>query len=157
MISNKKEASKLFYVVGWFSIFSIRIQASVLYLHAGVAKLKVNEWVNGTATYYWFTHHYHGAANWLKPLIISITSTQLVVFITWSVIIFEILLFAAIFLDPQSYRRKYLLLMGILFHFAIAIIHGLISFFFSMSAVLLLYLLDHSKNIAFIKFKSTKP
>jgi len=46
--------------------------------------------------------------------------------------------------------------MGILFHFSIAIIHGLISFFFSMSAVLLLYLLNHSKNILFIKPKSLK-
>lgn len=143
-------------IVAWINIVVIRIQASILYLHAGLAKLNVEEWVNGTATYYWFTHHYHGAADWLKPVVISVLSTNLVVLITWGAIVFELTLFAAIFLRPDSSRRKLLLMLGVLFHFSIAIIHGLVSFFFTMTAIVVLYLHDHSKYIPMSKWKIFK-
>jgi hypothetical protein len=44
----------------------------------------------------------------------------------------------ALFMD-KKYRR-YLLVLGLCFHLAIAVVHGLVSFFFAMAGALVLYL-----------------
>lgn len=140
--------------VSWSFVWLIRIQVSVIYLHAAVAKLNVTEWINGTAVYYWFTHHYHGASSFLKPLILMITTNSFfVVMITWSVILLEVSLFSAIALKPDSVRRKILLRLGIVFHFSIVIVHGLISFYFTMVAALVLYLSNYYQEYHFTSFK----
>ncbi len=155
--SNRDKTSSVFNSTAWSSIFLIRIQVCVIYLHAAVAKFKVEEWINGTATFYWFTHHYHGAAEYLKPFIVSILSNNfLVVIISWGVILLELLLFSAILLRPDSLRRKSLLLSGLCFHFLIILIHGLISFYFTMAAALLLYLSDYRSDYNFTNIKSLK-
>lgn len=143
--------------ISWSSIFLIRIQVCVIYLHAAVAKFKVEEWINGTASFYWFTHHYHGAAEYIKPLIVSIVSNNfLVVIITWGSILLELLLFSAILIRPDSLRRKSLLLAGLSFHFLIVLIHGLISFYFTMASALLLYLSNYQTGYNFSKLKPLK-
>jgi len=138
----------------WAFICLLRIQVSAIYLHAAVAKFKIDEWVNGTAIYYWFMHHYHGAADYLKPFVIIIVSNNfLVVLISWGTIVLELLLFSAILLGPKSLRRRLLLLLGLTFHFLIVVIHGLISFYFTMAAALLLYLSDYTTVYNFSKPK----
>ncbi len=138
--------------IAWSSVFLIRIQVCVIYLHAAVAKFKVEEWLNGTATFYWFTHHYHGAAGYIKPFIVSILSNNtLVVIISWSTILLELLLFSAIIVRPESLRRKSLLFAGLGFHFLIIVVHGLISFYFTMASALLLYLSNYKTPYTFSK------
>jgi antimicrobial peptide system SdpB family protein len=133
-------------ILSWTFLFIIRIQVSMIYLHAGVAKLQVPEWINGTATYYWLTHYYHGASEWLKPFVLFLTSNNLIVVIlSWGVMLLEFLLFAALMLDPNSLRRKILLLVGIFFHLSIAVVHGLISFYVTMVAALILYLSNYER------------
>ena len=61
-----------------------------------------------------------------------------VVFATWGVLIFEYALAAGI-IARGSYRFP-LMALGILFHLGIAYIHGLTSFFLTMSAGLIFYL-----------------
>ncbi len=137
-------------MAAWAVILLIRIQVAVIYLHAGEAKLQVDEWANGTAVYYWFTHHYHGAASWLKPLVQWALSHKIVVMaVTWGTMIFELVLFAALFMNPNSRRRKALLVLGIAFHFGIVLIHGLISFFCSMACCLIIYLRPADKPFNF--------
>ncbi len=140
--------------ISWAFVWLIQIQMSVIYLHAAVAKLKVFEWVNGTATYYWFTHHYHGASSLIKPFVVAVTSNPiLVVLLTWGTVLLEFLLFSGIFLRPDSARRRLLLIAGIGFHFGIVLIHGLISFYFTMVAGLILYLSNHKEVYEFKPLK----
>lgn len=119
--------------------WTVRMQVALIYFEAAIGKMYVTEWVDGTALYYWFTHPTFGAYGAVRELVISVFSNGTVVaFTTWGVILFEVLLFMAVFLDVR--KRKYLLAAGILFHLGIVVIHGLMSFFFAMSAALVLYL-----------------
>lgn len=130
----------------------IKLQVAYIYFNSGVEKLKVEEWLNGTAVYYWFTNPYMGANNttqfFLQPLI---TNSYFTAAMTWGSILFEILLAAALFMSKRY--RGILLVAGIGFHFLIAIIHGLIPFFFSMTAALILYLrpVDNEFNFSILR------
>jgi len=118
----------------------IRVQMSYVYLQAATEKLKVKEWVDGTVLYYWFTHSIIGAPAWLMPLLRPLLVHSLpVLLLTWSVLLLEGALFAALFVSKKNQRR--LLVAGLVFHFGIVLVHGLVSFFFAMSAGLILYLL----------------
>jgi antimicrobial peptide system SdpB family protein len=126
-------------IVAIISYIAIRIQVSLIYLNAAGAKLLVDEWQNGTAVYYWFTHPTFGAPNWLQPLILPMIQNEYgVTLITWGSIFLEFILFAGLF--ASSRNRKFMLFAGILFHFLIFLIHGLFSFFMAMSGALILYL-----------------
>lgn len=117
----------------------VRLQVAIIYFEASIGKMFVEDWINGTALYYWFTHPTFGADGWLRDMIITVFSNGTVVaFATWGVILFEVLLFMALFLDVK--KRKYFLITGILFHFGIIAVHGLMSFFCAMCAALVLYL-----------------
>lgn len=134
----------------------VKIQVSFLYFNALVEKLKVVEWFNGSATYYWFNHNLFGAPKWLKLIFEPIFSNGHFVFlVTWSVLLIEFLLFIAIFLSPQ--KRKFVFFIGCFFHFLIFIVHGLPTFCLAMWGALFLYLQPFSNTsleIIKIKFKN---
>ncbi len=137
-------------LIAWIVGLVLRIQVCMIYFQAGIGKIPVEEWANGTAFYYWFTHHYHGADTWLKNLLLPILQTSWgVVSITWGTIIFEIFLFLAIVMPKNDKRRHYLLISGLIFHISIILVHGLVSFFFSMAAALILYLRPLDKPFNF--------
>jgi antimicrobial peptide system SdpB family protein len=128
---------RLFFAL--FSYVLIRIQMAGVYLHASVAKFAVSEWADGTSIYYWAIHPTFGYPAWLKPIALWLLKDPVVVCCTtWGVMFLEYLLSAALFL-PKKYW-KWLLFAGIAFHFAIAILHGLVSFGIAMTAGLILYL-----------------
>lgn len=119
--------------------WTVRIQVALIYFEAAIGKMFVEDWVNGTALYYWFTHPTFGADGWLRDMIITAFSNGTVVaFATWGVILFEVLMFMALFLDVK--KRKYFLIAGVFFHMGIIMVHGLVSFFCAMTAALILYL-----------------
>lgn len=130
-----------------WSIYAIIIlQISIIYFHAGIAKLFSNEWLNGTATYYWFTHNMFGVSENIKNILTPLLAeTFIVVFITWGTIILELILFGWLFMKRNYWNWKLLFLFGVFFHLSIAFIHGLISFMFTMIGALILYLFP--KNI----------
>jgi len=125
-----------------------RIQVAVIYFFAGVSKLNVTEWANGTALYYWALHPIFGAPDWLRVLIepILVLSAP-VLFLTWGAILFEVLL-AACLLAKEKYK-PIMLVLGVLFHFGIWLIHGLFAFMLAMIGALLLYLVKPSMHINF--------
>jgi len=124
----------------------IKVQIAIIYYHAATAKLSVEEWTNGTALYYWFTHDVFGMGSFLEPLLMPVLlNPVLVTLMTWSVIVFEILLFAACLMSRRN--QKIMLTLGISFHFSIFVIHGLFSFFFAMAAALILYLIPAGFNV----------
>lgn len=135
-------------------LFMIQLQISVLYFFSFVEKFKVPEWKDGSAFYYWYNNHPFGANDWLKSILNLIINYKIsYVFITWGVLLLEVLLFAAIF-SSQKYKRT-LFYFGLAFHFAIWLIHGLGSFYLAMVGGLILYLLPWDKSIDFKGFLSS--
>ncbi len=134
-------------LIHYSSYLLIRVQVSIIYFHAFIGKFGIEEWIDGTDTYYWFTHTYFGINDIFVDYIKYFLSFPIVVvLITWGTLFFEFLLSSAIFMKRDNKIRYYLLIFGILFHFSILIIHGLVSFFFTMSAALILYLIPFDVN-----------
>jgi len=130
----------------------ICIQVFIIYFWASVGKFKVDEWGNGTAIYYWLTDSLFGAREFFMPLLnIILKSPILTTFVTWSVLVFELML-AFSFIFKSIINKKVILLVGLLFHFIILIIFGLVSFFLVMSACLILYLISKNNNYEYRSF-----
>ncbi|HST61141.1 MAG TPA: hypothetical protein VLK84_20735 [Longimicrobium sp.] len=128
----------------------IRLQVSIIYFQSGVAKLDVPEWANGTALYYWFTHPVYGLSPWRERLFMPLLTSPLgVTLATWGVMAFEVLLFTALVMNRTWW--KYLLPLGIAFHFGIIVVHGLVSFFFAMAGALVLYLRPWDEEFRFLR------
>ena len=118
-----------------------------LYLHAGLSKLGVSEWVDGTAIFYWFRSVIFGAPPLLRPLLDAITDVPLLVaLVTWGSVAIEIALGVALFLPRRE--QAALLVSGLLFHDGIAICMGLWSFDTAMTAALILYLTAPGAQLA---------
>jgi antimicrobial peptide system SdpB family protein len=146
--SNYRKAINVFFNIYYILI---TLQVAIVYLHAGVGKLYNSEWRDGTCAYYWFTNNVFGAPLYLQKFYNIITLSTIAPIVTWSVILLELGLFACILATNQSIKKVFLIL-GLIFHFCIMITHGLISFFFSMTSSLVLYLDD--KNIIFLFIKA---
>ncbi|WP_406074385.1 sporulation-delaying protein SdpB family protein [Micromonospora sp. NBC_01638] len=128
------------------TLLLIQIQVAVLYLQASVAKLGVEEWANGTALFYWSSHPGYGSPPWLRPVTDLITHSPFgVVALTWGTVALEFALALGIVLSPAA--RRVLLPVGLLFHAAIALDMGLVSFWAAMSGALLLYLLPVGHHV----------
>jgi len=141
-------------MIGWGFFFLIEIQCAFLYLQAGIEKpYKVSEWRDGTAIYYWLNNNIFGSnstiLNFINPII---TNDYFAFIITWSIILLEISLFGAFYMLPKN--RTTLFYIAIIFHFFILVFHGLGSFFFSISGILLIYLLN--RNYAFKYFQQSE-
>jgi antimicrobial peptide system SdpB family protein len=144
----KSRQRSLINIWGNMTILFIQVQVAVVYFHAFAGKLVVEEWINGTATYYWFTHNIFGFSSLLQsPGEMLMKSSFIVTSTTWGTLLLEILLFAALFMSER--RRLYLLYAGIFFHFGIVVVHGLLSFFFSMTACLIIYLHPAFKPVSY--------
>ncbi|WP_419744152.1 sporulation-delaying protein SdpB family protein (plasmid) [Macrococcoides bohemicum] len=135
-------------IIAYFSYIALRVQASIIYLQAPIAKVKTEDWLNGTAIYYFFEDGMLGTPDFLKPFLNPILESSLVVIPTWGTLIVQILLFLGLF-APKKYW-KYLFVLGILLHTFIALIIGLYSFSLIMFGVLILYLVPF-ENTKYIK------
>lgn len=129
------------------TLLLIQVQVAGLYLDAGIAKLGVTEWANGTALFYFFHSVVFGAPAWLSPILSAVTNLPAgVALLTWGALALEIVLGLALLLPKRL--RPLLLASGLLFHDMIALSMGLISFDCAMSAALLLYLLPIGHQLA---------
>lgn len=130
------DARRLFALV---ALLFVRVQVAGIYFHACIGKLGVEEWTNGTALYYWLQSPMFGASGVvlraLHPLLLNgLTLTLL----TWSVLVLEYLLSAALFMPKRFWAP--LLWSGIAMHAGIILVHGLVTFSTVMFAALVLYL-----------------
>ncbi|HET6583613.1 MAG TPA: sporulation-delaying protein SdpB family protein [Nannocystaceae bacterium] len=120
-------------------ILLVRVQVALVYAEAAVGKLRVDEWRNGTATYYYLLDPVFGVADWLRPAMEAVLfSAAGVIALTWGTIALEAALFAGL-IAARPYRAV-LLPLGIAFHLGIALFQGLPSFSLTMVAALILYL-----------------
>lgn len=127
--------------------WAIRVQVAGIYLQAGVAKMKVPEWRDGTAVYYWFTDPWFGIAEPFRALAMPLLTNAIVVTaITWGTMALEVFLFAGLIATRRA--RAVLLSLGIAFHAGIAAVHGLLSFALVMWGALILYLRPLDKDFS---------
>jgi antimicrobial peptide system SdpB family protein len=137
-------------LVAFSGFMIIKFQVALIYLNAAGAKLLVEEWQNGTAVYYWFNHPVFGASEWLQPMLYPlITNAYFVTLLTWGSVMIEFLLFACVLASNKL--RRVGLVGGIFFHFLIFIIHGLFSFFCTMTGSLILYLYPRNEVFSLIR------
>lgn len=138
--------SKLAGLVSDSSWTVIRLQIAVIYFHASVGKMESREWANGTAIYYWMKHPLFGAPDWLQATVVPLLSNATVVTtLTWGVIVFELLMFCALFISREHWRLLFWL--GCLFHFAIFLVHGLATFSLAMIGALVMYLCPADRQL----------
>jgi len=131
----------------WLIYFLISLQVSIMYFQAGLAKLSVEEWTNGTAVYYWATHNIFGVNDtFIKLINLLLSNKYIVVLFTWGTILIEIIFFGWIFIKRNTWNWLLLFLFGFLFHLGIVFLFGLFSFFFSMLGAITLFYFPKNKN-----------
>jgi len=152
---NTKKINSYFNFITLCFFVLIQIQIAILYLNAGVSKLSVEEWADGTALYYWLNNNIFGAPEYLKTFSNYITHNPFTIsMLTWGTILFEIVMFGIFFSTRKV--KKIFFIFGIIFHLLILIFLGLASFFFAMAGALVLYLVPFENvNLKsnLIKFK----
>lgn len=135
---SKIEKFRLTNIISICFIYIIRLQVAIIYFHAAVGKFENTEWVNGTALYYWLNHSLFGMPSYFSFFNYFLSNPFFVSGLTYGVLILELLLFLGLFASIRY--RKGILLVALCFHFFIILFHGIFSFFFSISAALILYL-----------------
>lgn len=120
---------------------------AVIYFHSAFEKLRVTEWVNGTAVYFFISNNQFGPIPAIRNLLVSLLSNPFIaILFDWGTLLIEILLFAALFMSKANKKR--MLIAGLLLHFGIIFLHGLMSFFFAMAGGLILFLFSIDENIS---------
>lgn len=151
LINNKD----LYYrVIALTTLCFIRIQVAILYFNSAAAKLADEDWLNGTAVYYYAQDPMLGFPSVLKNIFNGFLSSPLVVFPTWGSLIIQFFLFAFLF-SPKSYR-KYMFLIATFMHEIFAVMFGLISFSMIMLGILILYLRPIEDEFNFLFKRRTK-
>lgn len=148
---RSKQAGVAVTLFAHVAVFAGAAQMSFVYLNAGLSKLSVPEWNDGTALYYWMNDPMFGPSEPLRSLISgALMSPLLLAAATWGPMILEFALGLALVLPSAT--RKPLLGLGVAFHCAIAVCMGLWSFAFVMTGGLLLLLVP--RGHAFTTFVS---
>lgn len=144
-ISSKKTSRNTNLISNAF-ILIISLQMSIVYLQAAIEKLyKLDEWISGTALYYYMNDPLFGTPDWLLNIVDPILNSKLVFFLSWSIILLELCLFCALFMSKKN--KLILFYLGVLFHFMIILNFGLFSFFFAMLGGLIIYILPKDIDI----------
>ncbi|WP_172418060.1 HTTM domain-containing protein [Deinococcus indicus] len=134
----KSDSSSILVFNANIASFLINAQVSVIYFQAATAKFKVEEWVNGTAMYYWMNSPYFGATGLFKTVVDPLLTIGFVAVITWLPLILEMALAFSFLMDLRI--KRILLVLGITFHLMIAMLMGIGSFSIIMTAALILLL-----------------
>ncbi len=138
----------------WSFFAMIILQISIVYFQAAVSKFSVDEWLNGTAVYYWATHNIFGVNTSIRPFVVDLMANRFfITVLTWGTLVMEIVFFTWIFMKRNSWNWKLLLLLGCLFHAGIIVLHGLFSFFFSMAGALVLYYIPKERMLSFKRLR----
>lgn len=117
--------------VRWAAWMGLRMQMAYIYLHSGISKISQEDWLNGSAMYYFVRDPSFGGSGLVGDLAKWITGMDLgVAFLTWTPILFEIII--ALLILGNSPKRRLALCMAMILHFGIIILLGLWSFGFIM-------------------------
>ncbi len=143
--TRKVEGPRRGNIIANIAMIAIQFQAAFLYFDASYSKWFHRQWSEGTAVYYYTSNFRLGAVDWLKHINEWLTLTPMVKVISWGALAFELLLCACFFFPPRI-KRKFII-PALFFHFIIVINFGLITFFISILAMVLLYLDDEDYSV----------
>ena len=132
-------------IVAIVPYYLIRLQVAIIYLHSFLAKVTREEWINGTAVYYYLQDPLFGLNNFFLTLVNPILNSWLVVIPTWGTLIVQLVLFGALFAPKNHW--KYYFIVGIFMHEIFAIMLGLFSFSIAMAGALILYLVPINEKL----------
>lgn len=126
-------------------VITLKFQVFLIYGNAAIERLKNPEWSDGTALYYFFSDSVFGLPGYQLAFLEPILNSHLVIPLTWSVTIFEFFLAACIIATPKIKKVGYAL--GILFHIAIMLTIGIVTFGLTMVAAVIFYLRPFNEGI----------
>ncbi|WP_369888514.1 sporulation-delaying protein SdpB family protein [Bacillus halotolerans] len=141
-------------ITAFISYFVIRLQVAVLYFHSTVAKLSQQEWVDGTAVYYFAQEKTIGFNGFFQALTKPFVSSPFVVIPTWGTLLVQIVIFAALFAPKKHWRL--ILIIAVFMHEIFAVMLGLISFSLIMAGILILYLTPIDSTFQFTYIRRLK-
>ncbi|MCK8100133.1 hypothetical protein MTN95_12215 [Bacillus sp. 2CMS4F] len=141
-------------ITAFISYFVIRLQVAVLYFHSTVAKLSQQEWVDGTAVYYFAHEKTIGFNGFFQALTKPFVSSPFVVIPTWGTLLVQIVIFAALFAPKKHWRL--ILIIAVFMHEIFAVMLGLISFSLIMAGILILYLTPIDSTFQFTYIRRLK-
>jgi len=147
-------------VIAHTTLLILKIQVAFVYINACLSKLGVDEWLDGTAVYYWLRDPMFGPSGPLRDLTDALMVHPIpVATASWGTLFLEFFLGIAIFL-PRRFKLQ-ILPVGILFHLGIAVTMGLWSFGFAMWAALLIALWPDgaavAQTVALWRRRGTRP
>ncbi len=143
--------------IGNLMFVLVAVQMSMLYLNAAMDKIYTSdEWKVGTAFYYYVNDAFFSYPSWMDPLMINLLNNSFFVSAaTWGTILLELILFGILFSNAKN--KRLLFPFAVVFHLAIVLFLGLVSFFFAMLGGLILYLIPKETPIPRFKFKFQLP
>ena len=135
-------------IISFVTYNIIRIQIALLYFDSTIKKLAVDEWMDGTAVYYYISDPIIGFNNFFDFISRWFVNTPLITLPTWGTIIIQTILFLSLF-APKRYWST-ILIFGIFMHEIFALLLGLVSFSITMTGVLIIYLvpLENRLNLS---------
>ncbi|ARJ39342.1 hypothetical protein SporoP8_10935 [Sporosarcina ureae] len=134
-VQNLSEIKK---IIGMTSYYAFRLQVAILYFHSVVAKIAEENWVDGTAVWYYIQSPMLGLNKIMLDFFHPILSSAFIVVPTWGTLLLQTLLVISLVIDKKYW--KHIFVLAILMHEVFAIFLGLITFSLAMVGVLLLYL-----------------
>lgn len=125
-------------ILAYVTYIFIRIQVAIIYLHSFSGKIYNDDWLNGTAVYYYLNDPMLGSLPLIDFIIEPILESPLIALITWLALIIQLILVCGLFLDQRYWKTMFW--FALLFHESIAIFLGLFTFSLAMVGVLIIYL-----------------
>jgi antimicrobial peptide system SdpB family protein len=121
------------------ALFVARCQVGLVYAMSVAAKLRLQEWRDGTAIYYYVTDASGGAIGLVRTVLQHLMDVRFILLmLTWGTLAFEsLILFGP--LMPRNPRRI-LFSAAAVFHIGLAAVFGIPSFSLIMVGALLIYL-----------------
>lgn len=146
-INEQKPKKYIFKAMAFYSYLLILIQVSFLYLQASVSKLSGEEWSNGTAVYYWLNDSLFGIEkHYFNKITFLFSNNKIMFLLNFMPLLIEFFLFLLIFVMDKKKVVKIGFILGIFLHLSFSLSFGLISFGFSMTGALILYIYAWRKD-----------
>lgn len=150
-VNSKNEYNK---IISYLTVHVIKFQVAFIYFDSAMSKISAPCWTEGTALYYFINDPITGVSGIRQQLINSILNIPfLLVLLTYTVIILEILLGLSLFFRNKKIKIS-LFKLGVLFHILIFFCFGIFTFVIAMFSALIILFIPLEDDIK-INYKKT--
>lgn len=130
----------------------IKLQMFVVYFHAGVAKIGVESWADGSEIYYDLLSPMFGSTGLRQEIALTlISSGPFLMFVTWGTIFAEIFIAFSIF--GPTWTKIIAVFLAVTLHLLIAVFLGIVSFSIVMIGAAVFAISPFSHYSRSLKFK----